>query len=148
MGFNSIRWNGPPRVTPLLRRGKTTQRGTTQLEFSSWQTANVHLSTLKFSPAKNAEPLVVERIPAPGTIAYAQVREPIIEIYMSDHYATSSLLIASRHTIGAPADCVVGQNPTTRLLRRSRLTLQQHQIQTPAGITAFFGTTIMPSRMK
>jgi hypothetical protein len=85
MGFNSIGWNGRPSVTPLLRRGQATQRGTTQPEFSSWQTANVHLSTLKFSPAKNAEPLVVERIPALGRIAHAQDREPIIEINMSDH---------------------------------------------------------------
>jgi hypothetical protein len=85
MGFNSIGENGRPRVTPLLRRGQATQRGTTHLEFSSWQTPNVHLSTLKFSPAKNAEPLVVERIPAPGRIAYTQDREAIIEINMSDH---------------------------------------------------------------
>src|SRR5205823_8260684 len=85
MGFNSIRGNVRPGVMPLLRRGKATQRGTTQLEFSSGQTANVHLSTLKFSPAKNANPLVVERIPAPGRIAYAQDRDPIIEINMSNH---------------------------------------------------------------
>jgi hypothetical protein len=85
MGFNSIRGNGRYGVTPLLRRGQATQRGTTQFEFSSGQTANVHLSTLKFSPAKNADPLVIERIPAPGTIAYAQDQEPIIEINMSDH---------------------------------------------------------------
>jgi hypothetical protein len=85
MGFNSIRGNGQRRVTPLLWRGQATQRRTTQLEFSSWQTANVHLSTLKFSPAKNADPLVIERIPAPGRIAYAQDREPILEINMSDH---------------------------------------------------------------
>jgi hypothetical protein len=90
MGFDSIRWNGRLGVTPLLRRGQATQRGTTQLEFSSWQTANVHLSTLKVSPAKNAEPLVIERIPAPGRIAYAQDREPIIEINMSDHLQRES----------------------------------------------------------
>jgi hypothetical protein len=68
-----------------MRHGQTTQRGTTQFEFSSGQTANVHLSTLKFPPAKNANPLVIERIPAPGRIAYAQDREPIIEINVSDH---------------------------------------------------------------
>jgi hypothetical protein len=90
MGFNSIRRNGPPRVTPLLRRGQATQRGTTQLEFSPSQTTNVHLSTLKFSAAKNAEPLIVERIPAPGRIAYAQDREPIIEINISDHMQRKS----------------------------------------------------------
>jgi hypothetical protein len=66
-------------------RGQATQRGTTQLEFSSGQTANVHLAALKFSPAKNADPLVVERIPALQRIAYAQDRKPIIEINMSDH---------------------------------------------------------------
>jgi hypothetical protein len=66
-------------------RGQATQRGTTQLEFSSGQTANVHMAALKFSPAKNADPLVVERIPALQRIAYAQDRKPIIEINMSDH---------------------------------------------------------------
>jgi hypothetical protein len=68
-----------------MRRGQAPQRGTTQLEFSSGQTANVHLAALKFSPAKNADPLVVERIPVPGRIAYAQDREAIIKINMSDH---------------------------------------------------------------
>ena len=68
-----------------MRRGQAPQRGTTQLEFSSGQTANVHLAALKFSPAKNADPLVVERIPALQRIAYAQDRKPIIEIEMSDH---------------------------------------------------------------
>ncbi len=85
MGFNSHQKQPPARVTPLLRRGQAPQRGTTQLEFSSCQTANVHLSSLKFSPAKNADSLVIERIPAPERIAYAQDREPIIEINMSDH---------------------------------------------------------------
>jgi hypothetical protein len=47
--------------------------------------ANVHLPPFKFSPAKNADPLVIERIPAFGRIAYAQDREPIIEINMSGH---------------------------------------------------------------
>ena len=68
-----------------MRRGQATQRGTTQLEFPSGQTANVHLPALKLSPAKNADPLVVERIPAPERIAYAQDRKPIIEINVSDH---------------------------------------------------------------
>jgi hypothetical protein len=86
MGFNSIRWKRPAwRKTPLLRRGQATQRGTTQLEFSSWQTANVHLSPLKFSPAKNTESLAVERTPVPERISYTQDRQPIIEINMSDH---------------------------------------------------------------
>jgi hypothetical protein len=68
-----------------MRRGQATQRGTTQLEFSSGQTANVHLPSLEFSPAKAADPLVVERIPAPERIAYAQDRKPIVKINMSDH---------------------------------------------------------------
>ena len=68
-----------------MRRRQAPQRGTAQLEFSSGQTANVHLAALKFSPAKNADPLVVERIPALQRIAYAQDRKPIIEINMSDH---------------------------------------------------------------
>jgi hypothetical protein len=68
-----------------MRPGQATQRGTTQLDFPSRKTANVHLPALKFSPAKNADPLVVERIPALQRIAYAQDRKPIIEINMSDH---------------------------------------------------------------
>jgi hypothetical protein len=43
------------------------------------------LPPLKFSPAKNANPLFIEGIPAPEGIAYAQDRQPIIEINMSDH---------------------------------------------------------------
>jgi hypothetical protein len=43
------------------------------------------LPPLKFSPAKNANPLVIEGIPAPEGIAYAQDRQPIIEINMNDH---------------------------------------------------------------
>jgi len=85
MLFNWIRRNVRRRVTPLARRGEASQRGATQLEFTSGQAANVHLPALKFSPAKNANPLIIERIPAPGRIAYAQDREPIIEINMSDH---------------------------------------------------------------
>jgi hypothetical protein len=85
MLFNRIRSNRRRRITPLMRRGDATQRGTTQPEFSSGQTANVHVPALKFSPAKNADPLVVERIPALQRIAYAQDRKPIIEINMSDH---------------------------------------------------------------
>src|SRR5438128_10722747 len=85
MGFNRTRGNVRRRVTPLVRRGHTPQRGTTQLEFSSGQTANVHLPAFKFSPAKNTNPLVIERIPAPEWIGYAQDRKPIIQINMSDH---------------------------------------------------------------
>jgi hypothetical protein len=43
------------------------------------------LPALKFPPAKNADALVIEGIPAPEGIAYAQDREPIVEINMSDH---------------------------------------------------------------
>jgi hypothetical protein len=68
-----------------MRRGRATQGGTTQFEFSSARTANVHLPSLEFSPARNADPLIIERIPAPERIAYAQDRKPIIKIRMSDH---------------------------------------------------------------
>jgi len=68
-----------------MRRGQASQRGTTQPEFSYGQTPNVHLPAVKFSPAKNADPLVVERIPTPERITYAQDRESIIKIDMSDH---------------------------------------------------------------
>ncbi len=63
MPFNRIRSNRRRRIPPLMRRRQAPQRGATQLEFSSGQTANVHLPALKFSPTKNADSLVVERIP-------------------------------------------------------------------------------------
>ena len=85
MLLNRIRADRRRRVTPLMRRGQASERWTTHLEFTPGQTANVHLPALKFSPAKNADPLVVKGIPAPKGIAYAQDREPIIEINMSDH---------------------------------------------------------------
>jgi hypothetical protein len=85
MLFNRIRTSRQPGITPVMQRGQTSQGGTTQPEFSSPQVANVHLWSLKFSAAKNAHSLVVERIPAPERIAYAQDREPIIEINMSHH---------------------------------------------------------------
>jgi len=84
MPFNQIRGNRWRRITPLVRRRKAPQRGAAQLEFSSGQTANVHLAPLKFSVAKNTDSMVVERIPAPE-ISYAQDRQPIIEIKTSDH---------------------------------------------------------------
>ena len=68
-----------------MRRRQAPQRGTGQLEFSSGQTANVHLPALKLSPAKNAVSLIVERIPLSDRISSTQDREPIIEVNMSDH---------------------------------------------------------------
>jgi hypothetical protein len=70
---------------PLMRRRQASQRWTAQLKFSCGQTANVHLSALKFPLAQNADSLVIERIPAPERISYAQDRQAIIEIEMSDH---------------------------------------------------------------
>lgn len=80
-----IRGKKRSRVTPLMRRGQASERGTTQLQFSSGRTPNVHLPAFKFPPAKNADPLVIERIPTPERIAYAQNRESIVEIKVSDH---------------------------------------------------------------
>src|SRR3954464_7704652 len=85
MPFNRIRGNRWRRITPLMRRRQAPQRGTAELEFSSGQTANVHLSALKFSPAKNTVSLVVEGFPTPERISCAQDRQPIIELKMNDH---------------------------------------------------------------
>ena len=68
-----------------MRRGHASECGTRQLQFSAGQTPNVDLSAFKFPSAKNAEPLVIERIPIPERIAFAQNRESIVEIEMSDH---------------------------------------------------------------
>jgi hypothetical protein len=83
--LNRIRPNWRHRATPLVGNGQASQGWATQLEFTSRQTPDVHLPALEFSPAKNADPLVIKRIPAPGGIAFAQDREPIIKINMSDH---------------------------------------------------------------
>jgi hypothetical protein len=85
MLFNQIRRKGQRRIPPLMRRGQAAQRGTTQLEFTSGQTANVHLPSLEFSSTKAADPLVIERTPAAERIAYTQDLQPIVKINMSDH---------------------------------------------------------------
>ena len=115
MLFGRIGSNGCCRIPPLKRRGRTSQRGTTQLEFSSGQTTNVHLPPFEFSLANNTDPLIVKRIPTAERIAYAQDREPIIEINMSDHMQRAVCSSHRHNTIGPRADCVVGQNPTRRL---------------------------------
>src|SRR3954451_25439723 len=83
--FNRVRSNVRCRITPLMRCRHTSQRWAAQLEFSSGQTADVHLAALEFSSAKDADSLVVERIPTPERISCAQDRQPIIEIEMSNH---------------------------------------------------------------
>jgi hypothetical protein len=50
---------------PLMRRGQASERGTRQLQFSAGQTPNVYLPPFELPSAKNAEPLIVERIPIP-----------------------------------------------------------------------------------
>src|ERR1041385_6450045 len=85
MFLSRTRSNRQIRIAPLMRCGGAPQRWTAQLEFSSGQSADVHLPSLKLSLAKNADPLVIERFPAPVRVAYAQDQEPIIEIDMGDH---------------------------------------------------------------
>jgi hypothetical protein len=60
MLLNRIRVNGRRRATPLVGIGQASQGWTTQLEFASGQTLNVHLPALEFSPAKTADSLVVD----------------------------------------------------------------------------------------
>ena len=102
-----------PRVTPLMRCGQASERGTTQLQFSSGQTPNIHLPPFKFPPAKNADSLVIERIPIPERIAYAQNRESIVEIEVSDHYNEHSAHCIKAHnrSIGWLCDQTKPYNP-------------------------------------
>ena len=66
------------------------------------------LTSVELSLAKDTKALIIERIPAPESILGTQDREPIVEFRMGNHSAKSSLLVASKPTIGTVADCVIG----------------------------------------
>jgi hypothetical protein len=83
-----------------------------QFIFAIPQAADFHLAAVKVSLADDTKTLVVERSPVSESIFSAQDREPIVEFEMCDHNAESSLLIASKRTIGTVDDCAVGKNPT------------------------------------
>jgi len=74
--------------------------------------ADFYLTAVKFSFADNANTLVIERLPVSESILNTQDRQTIIEFEMRYHNAKSSLLIASKRTIGAVDDslddCVIG----------------------------------------
>jgi len=76
------------------------------------QAADFYLAAVKFSFADDTKTLVVQRSPTSKSIFGTQDREAIIESDMGDHNAKSSLLIASKCTIGALDDslddCVIG----------------------------------------
>ncbi len=101
MGSSWLRGEWRIHATPLIRRGQAAERGTAQLQFSSGQTPNFYLSAFKFSPAKAANPLVIERIPIPERIAYAQDRESLIETKVSNHIQLGVCLL--HH--GTQSDC-------------------------------------------
>ena len=75
-----------------------------QLILASARASDFHLTAVKFSFADNAKTLVVERVPGSKSIFSAQDREAIIEVEMGGHNVKRSLLIASKHTIGAVDD--------------------------------------------
>ncbi len=81
---------------------------TAQFIFAIAQAADFRLAAGKSSFAENAKTLVVERPPVSKSIFSTQDREPIVEFDMGNHSAKSSLLIASKRTIGAVDDCVIG----------------------------------------
>ena len=66
--------------------------------------SNFHLTAVKFSFADNAKALVFERSPGSKSIFGAQDREEIVEFEMCDHNVKSSLLVASKRTIGPLED--------------------------------------------
>jgi hypothetical protein len=85
-----------PRVAALRR--------TAQFKFATAQAMDFHLAPGKFSFADNAETLVIERSPFSEPIFGTQHREPIINFKMRNHNAKSSLLFASKRTIGTVDD--------------------------------------------
>ncbi|HVD95092.1 MAG TPA: hypothetical protein VNE84_03010 [Candidatus Limnocylindria bacterium] len=119
--FNYVRDQRRSWVDPQMRRGIAVFRRAVQLIFAIAQAVDFHLAAVKFSLADNAKTLVVERSPFPQSILSTQSREPIVEFEMGDHDAESSLLTASRRTIGAADDCMIGQNPTTSHLSNDAL---------------------------
>jgi hypothetical protein len=79
-----------------------------QLRSTIGKAPDFDLTSVELSLAKDTKALIIERIPAPESILGTQDREPIVEFEMGNHRATSSLLVASKHTIGTVADCVIG----------------------------------------
>jgi hypothetical protein len=90
------------------------------------------LTSVELSLAKDTKALIIERIPTPEVILDTQNQEPI-EFEMGNHTAKSSLLVASKHTIGTLDDCVIGQNPTTSFPSNGRRTLRARPRLRPAG---------------
>jgi len=77
---------------------------TVQLILAIARATNFHLASVKFSFADNAKALVFERGPGSKSISGAQDREAIVEFEMCDHNVKSSLLVASKRTIGPLED--------------------------------------------
>jgi len=75
-----------------------------QLILSIARASNFHLTAVKFSFADNAKALVFGRSPGSKSIFGAQDREAIVEFEMCDHNVKSSLLVASKRTIGPLED--------------------------------------------
>lgn len=79
------------------------------------ETPNLNLPAFEFPLANTANPLIIERIPFPESIARTQNRQSIVECDIGSHNAKSTLRIESKQTIGTLADRVIGQNPTEAL---------------------------------
>jgi hypothetical protein len=95
-------------VDPQMRPRIAAFGWTAQFVFAIAQAADFQLAAVKFSFADKANALVVERGPVSKSIFGAQDREAIVEFKMCDHNAKSSLLIASKRTIGTVDGCVIG----------------------------------------
>ena len=106
--FNYMRDQRRCWIDPQVRPRIAAFGQTAQFISAIAQAADFHLAAVKFSLAENAKPLVVERGPVSKSIFSTQNLEPVVEFEMGDHNAKSSLLIASKRTIGALADCVIG----------------------------------------
>jgi hypothetical protein len=95
-------------IKPLMRSRRATKCGTVQFTSSTGETLDLNLSAFKFSLANTANPLVIDRVPSPETIARTQNRQSIIKFDVSNHSPKSTLLGAWKQTIGTLDDCVIG----------------------------------------
>jgi hypothetical protein len=91
-----------------MRSRRASKCGTIQFTSATRETANLNLPAFELSLANAANPLIIQRIPFPESITRTQDRHAIIKFDVCNHSVKSTLLTASKQTIGTLDDCVIG----------------------------------------
>jgi hypothetical protein len=87
-----------------MRLRRASKRRTIQFIYAAGERPDLDLPGFELSLANTANPPIIERIPFPESISGTQDRQSIVEFNISSHNTKSTLLLASKHTIGTPDD--------------------------------------------